>query len=141
MGADAANPIFLNISSYVILIILIFSNAIKHAKPVSDDHISWLSLNIIIIHTYSTTYYFIYVLLLEKKIKGWNIIYIYITQRSSSSSYLWNIDTLGISPASSFRANRPRILGRLSASVFRHAYCYVIIITTTFSWIYIYIYI
>lgn len=44
------------------------------------------------------------------------------TQRSSSSSMLVEHAALGISAVSSLRANLPRMRGRLSASVFRHAY-------------------
>ena len=44
------------------------------------------------------------------------------THRSSSSSFLVEHAALGISTVSSLRANLPRIRGRLSASVLRHAY-------------------
>lgn len=53
------------------------------------------------------------------------------TQKSTSSSSRVEHEALGVSTASSLRANLPRMRGRLSASVFRHAYCYHIIRTNT----------
>lgn len=73
-------------------------------------------------------YYFIIIKKKVRRIKRRERIYAYrerereSTQSSSSSSSLAEYAALGTSPASSLRANLPRMRGRLSASVLRQAY-------------------